>query len=248
MTLDSEKLARLAETERLDLDFLRKKVLDVAKDKNGSASNTLAGTLRFLAVADYVLSKNVGAFRSQLSEAAELRRKLFERFDAGESVSPSYVSMIAHKSLFNALAAGDEVLAKAFAARIGGREAIEREYDRPFDLALGYTLKNLLAPDDVAVEPYLAMFEGACKEPDNADFRGYATVLRAALNRDEEAANQGFVELIAGHKCQSKGGGLFKDTEDEVLCVWGIGLANLVRMHGLAVQPNDPMIPVDLLV
>lgn len=242
-----KRIGQLSEMRRKHLIQLRANCAAPEKDTGGSASNSLAGTLRFLAVADYVLSKNIAAFRSELSEAAELRRKLFDRFDAGESVSPSYVSMIAHKSLFNALAAGDEALAKAFAARIGGREAIEHEYDRQFDMALGYTLKNLLVSDDAAAARYLDAFEAACQESENTDFKGYAKVLRAILNQDVTAANEGFVDLLSGHKRQCKGSGLFKDTEDEVLCVWGIGLANLARMRGLAVQPNGPLIPVDLL-
>jgi len=206
------------------------------------------GTLRFIAVASYVLDKDVPAFRAGLAEAGGFSKQLFDRFGSGEPISPSYVSMMAFKELFNALASGDEGLSKAFAAQMGGRDAIEREYDRPFDVALGYVLKSILTTDDVAAMRYLQAFELACQERENSDFRGYAVVLRAILDQDIEAAEAGFREVIAGHQRQSKSGGLFKDTEDELLSVWGIGLANLARMQGLMVGPSSPFIPMELLV
>lgn len=243
-----KRIGQLSQMRRKHLTQLRANCAAPEKDRGGSASNSLAGTLRFLAVADFILDKDLAAFRFELSEAAELRRKLFGRFDAGEPVSPSYVSMSSYKALFNVLAAGDKSLAMEFSQCMGGREVIENEYDRPFDMTLGYTLKTLLATDDTAAARYLDAFETICQESANTDFKGYAIVLRAILNQDVSAANEGFAELLFGHKRQCKNGGLFKDSEDEVLCVWGVGLANLARMRGLAVQPNDPLIPVDLLI
>ena len=53
-----------------------------------------------------------------------------------------------------------------------------------------------------------------------------------------------------GHKRQCKGKGLFKDTVDEVLCVWGLGMANLARMCGLELDkmPDDSLIPSELII
>ena len=52
-----------------------------------------------------------------------------------------------------------------------------------------------------------------------------------------------------GHEfIQSKGRGVFRDKEDEMLCVWGIGIANLARWRGLNVDAIPPLIPNDLLV
>lgn len=244
-----KRLGVLREMRRKHLLQLRVNCSAPEKDKTGSASNSLVGTLRFLAVADYVLDRNVSAFRSGLAETAELSKELLDRFDSGESISPSYASMMAYKELFGALASGDKDLSKAFAAKMGGRDAVEREYDRPFDVALGYTLKSLLATgDDKTAERYLEAFERACQEPENVDFKGYAVVFRGILNQDAGASELGLNELIAGHKRQSKGNGLFKDTEDELLSVWGVGLVNLARMRGLMVQANDPLIPTELLV
>ncbi len=220
---------------------------DPAKDKTGSATNSVVGTLRFLAVADYVLNKDIVGFRSKLSEAAGLRSKLFNRFDAGEAISPSYVSMITYKALFNALAAGDLQLANELATHMGGRNEIERKHDHPFDLAFGYVLKSFVLEDAVGIKKWLSEFKSLCDQPENAAFKGYAKVFEAILDHDAEKANVGFSELLVGHKHQSKKG-VFKDTEDEMLCVWGIGLANLAYVRGITTKPQEPLIPADLLI
>lgn len=246
MALTRDKIALLAEDERADLDLLRSKVGDPVKDKNGSASNSLAGSLRFLAVADFILNKNVLAFREQLSEAVKLRLRLFERFNAGDPISPSYVSMLAYKSMLNALAADNKAFAESLARQMGGREAIEAEYDRPFDRSFGYCLKSILLKDPVAAERAVKELEQSCKQVENLDFNGYARALRSLIEGKPELLPQAFDEILAGHERQSKGAGLFKDTEDEVLCVWGVGFANLVRWHGLPAPSANPLIPREL--
>lgn len=247
--LEMEKrLPVLIEMRKKHLNQLRVNQSDSAKDKNGSASNSLSGTLRFLGVADYALSKNVKAFRENLSEATMLRKRVFERFEAGEVISPSYVSMLSYKILFNALASGDMLLAKELAAHMGGRNEIEREHDHPFDVAFGYVLKSFVLDDSAGIKKWLGEFKSLCGQPENADFKGYAKVFEAILDRDVEKVNAGFVELLEGHKRQSKAGGAFKDTEDEMLCVWGIGLANLAYVRGISAKPQEPLIPADLLI
>jgi hypothetical protein len=42
-------------------------------------------------------------FRKNLSEAAKLGLQLIKRYDDGEAIDPSYVSMIRYKNLFDAL-------------------------------------------------------------------------------------------------------------------------------------------------
>ncbi len=242
-----QRLPSLAERRRRRLDQLRANQSESVKDANGSASNMLAGALRFLAVAEYVLNKDVKKFQSYLSESAELRCRLFQRYDAGDRISPSYVSMLAYKYLFAALAAGDNSIAKDLAARMGGRQEIEAEYDHPFDIALGYLLKNFVLYASTEKIKWLDEFQSHCQRPASRDFMGYFTVFKAILDRNVETANAGFFELLKGHQRQSKGRGVFKDTEDELLCVWGIGLANLARQGGIYTDPQEPLLPKDLL-
>jgi len=242
-----KRLGLMAEMRKAHLVQLRANCALLEKDVTGSASKSLAGTLRFLGVADYVLNKDVAAFKDRFTESVQLSKELFDRFDAGRPIDPSYVSMMSYKELFDALASGDADLSKELARRIGGRNAVEVEYDRPFDVALGYSLKNVLLGSMDEALRHLDLLDSACLDPDTKDFKGYAIVLRAILNGDVVLAQSGFNEVIVGHKHQCKRGGLFKDMEDELLSVWGIGLANLARICGVMVELDDSLIPADLL-
>ena len=86
-----------------------------------------------------------------------------------------------------------------------------------------------------------------CARKGNTYFRGYARIFEAILTGDAEQANAGFVELLKGHRRMCKGNGLFCLTADVDLCVWGLGLANLARSHGLDINISDPLIPAELI-
>lgn len=242
------RLPMMREMRRKHLQVLRANASSPERDRDGTATGSLIGTVRFLAVADYVLDRDVTAFRSGIAEAASLRQDLINRFDSGEPISPSYVSMTNYKALFNALASGDMGLARSLAAKMGGRESIEHEYDRAFDAAMGYALKNVLMNHDGHAWLHVEALESACQGRENSDFEGYARLLRATMTGNAHAGEEALALLIAGHKRQSHGHGLFKDTEDALLCVWGIGLVNLARMRGLPIGSHDSLVPAELLM
>lgn len=248
MTGIIDRLPNLVEIEKEDLSILRTNAEDVGKDKSGSASATVANSLRFVGVANYVLSHDIEMFKSYLSEAAEIRKRLFERFERGESISQSYVSMIAYKALFNSLAAGNIELSKSLASHMGGRSEIEKKYDNPFDCALGYALKSFTEDNHTEMLYWTEKISDVCKEKGNIDFQGYAQMFKAMLEGDETLGNKGIQTIIKGHKNQIKGRGLFRNSEDEALCVWGIGITNLARSHGVIIQGVSPLIPDELLI
>jgi hypothetical protein len=159
-----KRLPMLLEMRKKHLKQLYVNQSDPAKDKSGSATNSLVGTLRFLAVADYVLKKDIVGFRSKLSEAAGLRSKLFNRFDAGEAISPSYVSMLSYKALCNALASGDLQLANELANHMGGATRLSES-----------TTIHLIWHSDTCLRVlYLKML--------SASKSGYASSNRCAIN------------------------------------------------------------------
>ena len=243
-----KRLPLLWEMRKKHLVQLRANQSDLSKDRNGAASNSLGGTLRFIGVADYNLKGDKEAFRANLREAALLAKQLFNRFDAGEAIARSYVSMLSYKALFNALAAGDFELARELAGKMGGRKSVESEYDHPFDRVFGYTLKSFVLDDVKAAQKWLPEFKVICADRNNADFRGYCEVFEGIQAQDLSKAQEGLVAIAKGHKNQSKGGGVFENCEDEVLSVWGVGVANLARISGLPVESPDPLIPADLLI
>ncbi len=243
-----DRLPRLVQVRQEGFDLVRANAADVQKDWNGATSDMLSLDLRFFGVAAYVLHGDVSAFKTNLAEAAVLIRSLFEREEQGQPIDASLLSMIAHKDVFNALAAGDMELARSLAQRMGGRDELEKKHDHPFDRALGYTLRAFVLNQPQEMTKCAADFSIICKEADNADFQGYAHVFNAILTKNVAMANEGLQQILQGHKHQSKRGGVFKDTVDEILCVWGVGIANLARSDGLFVQGLPPLIPPDLLI
>lgn len=242
-----DRLPMLAEIRSENRHIIRTNAEDSEKDRNGSCTNMLSLDLRFFAIADYILKHDAKSFKMQLSEAAELRNGLFLRYDEGEPIDDSYVSMLSYKSLFDALAANNMEVAKRLALNMGGREVLEQKYDHPFDYAMGYTLRAFVLNDLDEIEKWFPKLVVACEESKMSDFYGYAQVFQGILEKNSLLANDGFKLIARGHQNQSKANRVFANSEDELLCVWGIGLANLAFAHQLQIEAIPPLLPSELI-
>lgn len=243
-----DRLPLLLEESIEDLPYLKENAKNQKKDKTGSASNLLGYVLRFIGVAGYVVNSDVDYFKSFLQNSAKIRIQLLNRFEREKLISKSYVSMISYKSLFTALASGDIELSKQLAVLSGGRDKIEVEYDHPFDLTLGYALKSLVLNSDDQAEKISQFKVVVSSDSDNSDFVGYVEGFEAIYTGNVELFFNAMKKVISGHKRQCKGSGVFKDTEDEVLCVWGLGLINLAIARGMSVEFIDSLIPKPLII
>ena len=54
-------------------------------------------------------------------------------------------------------------------------------------------------------------------------------VFEALMEDNPDMALDGFSKLISGHKRESKGRGIFAPKIDQLISIWGIGLANFSR-------------------
>lgn len=243
-----ERLPSLLSVRRSMLITGRDNAADPQKDQSGTASSLLMRTLRFIGIADFVVSGNIAFFKQYLSDAAKLRLRLFERRLDGEAIDDSYLAMLSYEQLFDALAAGDFGTAEQLAKQMGGRPELETVHDHLFDRCLGYTLKAFVLRAPREMGEWAANFTALCRESDNRDFSGYAEVFNGILAGDDGMVQAGLLAIVKGHKNQIKRGGIFHETVDELLCVWGIGIANLARHDRLAVQGTSPLIPQELLV
>lgn len=200
---------------------------------------------------EYLLNQNVALFKQYLKESVLIEQELFENFDQGKGVTASYVSLVGFWRLFEALASGDMGVAKGFAKHLGGRPEIEKAHSTPFQIDFGYTLKYFVENADLFLKKtYLEKLAADCKMKDYTAFSGYVTVFEAILEKNLEKAELGFKEIIKGHVQESRGRGerYFKGSEEEDICIWGIGLANLAIYYGLPVNIQDPLIPKELLL
>lgn len=247
MTTLKERMPMLLDIRREHLATLRANAADPKKDWNGCCSSVVQGTLRFIGVAEFVVSGDVGKFRKCLSDSAKNRLRLFERHSTGEPIDGSYLAMLSYKGLFDALATGDFDTAARLARLMGGRPELEAKYDHPFDYSLGYTLKAFVQRVPGEMNRWASRFSETCQSAENVDFAGYAQMFSGILSDDERTSQDGLVAIAKGHGNQTKPGGVFNGFEDETLCVWGVGIANLARHSGLAVTPVPPLIPEQLL-
>lgn len=227
--------------------ILEDKAKDAQANATGHYTLSISDAKRLYGVSGYCLQNDVAGFKGYLADAVRLQLDVVARFERGDPIPESFVSMLLYKSLFDALASGDLELSRKMASAMGGRDKIEREHDHPFDYALGYALKYFTLEDRPQMDRWAAEFARVCEEQDNADLRGYAEAFTAILAGDDRSLDAAFKNIIAGHKRQSKGNGVFRDTEDELLCVWGVGLANLAKRHGRAVSVDDPLLPAALI-
>jgi hypothetical protein len=198
------------------------------------------GTFHLLGVAAYVLDNDPEEFRRYLSAVGHRQLTFIQRFDAGlldEYFAPySTASLLFYRELYDALAAADFATAQALAGTMGTQESPER-VDTAFTRAMGFALKwTVLGDDGEQTRAWIERLRNECSDSQHGDFRGYAELLDAALHM-----------ICDGHQRLAQNPDWFGDSENELLCVWGIGAANLCRWRGLNVSAVPPLIPDALL-
>jgi len=219
------------------------------RDRNGQNTRILMDDYDFLGKAYYLLNNDISAFQDYMSRVAPLTEKLFQRQAAGDSIDASYLSLLNYKHIFAALAAGEWEQARTLAELVGNWGQRDKEMVHPFDYFFGLTLKHMVLEDKEKSLACLQEFRKICEEKDMQDFLGYCDVFQAILDQDLRAAQDGLQRIATGHEKQGKGRGVFANSvDDQLLCVWGIGMANLCRNRGLSVDGIPPLIPEDLLI
>ncbi len=248
MNKDSELIISHLERARERLSIARHNANDKAKDCAGMGTSLLAMHLRGLGILEYLVNDNIEKYQHCLQECATLELSLVHRFESGEPISESFVSILLYQELFTALASSNLELSVRFAHAVGGRKEIEKHHDHPFDRAMGYALKALvLDTADKAERIHTLKFRTQSVKKE-ANFQGYASVMEAIASKDQQALDSAYPHLLKNHKSHSKAGGTFSNVTDKHLSIWGIGLANLAISRGLTVSIDDPLLPQDLLI
>lgn len=233
--------------ERLEHEKLKAsfpKAMDY--DRTGSGTSGQLRAERFLGIAEAVLKKSVQSFRQRLALAVELKLSLLKRSANGEPIDNSYLSLLCYQDIFNALAAERLDLAESLCHSLRVRTTnIDQQLD-VFDQKLGAMMIALVLdlPD---LSKRIEELEAVCRQSDNADFAGYAMVAKGIVQQSQTISQEGLRQIEQGHKKQSKRGGIFHGFEDEVLCVWGIGMSNLARYRGIQLSPIPPLLPEELV-
>ncbi|MDX1959332.1 MAG: hypothetical protein SFU98_12205 [Leptospiraceae bacterium] len=214
-------------------------------DYDGGAKISLSMDYRFLAVCEYILHNDKSKFLKILNQSASLILRMFEEFYAGKSIDHSYLHLSSYKNILDGAASGDLELARKLAKLVGERP--EDKKQKGFFPYLSYRIRYLTLQDKKNLEICL---EKCLKEREHKtakNFRGYSTVVSGVFEKDEKKVNEGFLEILQGHKKLCRRGSEFSDSEDEVIFLHGLGLANLCLDQGFQLHFKDALIPEDLL-
>lgn len=202
-------------------------------------------TLRYLAVAEIILSNDLKAFKERIHRVIQLNLALFEGYDRGLPIEARFVSMGQFHYGLDALASNDLDLARKYYGVIGGRELAESKIDNEFTTALGYAVKELILVGNCSPGK-LEKLTTQLKQP---SFAGYAKLIAGISSRDKALSEAGIKEAIKGHKVLARPGGMYHLTPDEFICLWAVGLINLASFFGLKISiPDSELLPKALLM
>lgn len=206
----------------------------------------LEGALRTIAVCRYVLFGDLDGFRQYMRQSLDVNFSMVDRYEQGETDFADATNTYQYRGLFNALAIGERTLAERFVERWTAHPLPKRG-EHPFARLIAHALYHVVL-DHREADLHVANLEQYFATGKDKASRGYGVTLLGIAKRDVGLACAGLADILKGHKRLSSGSGMFALTVDEDLCVWGVGLTNLARMKGLAVDPMNPLIPSPLLI
>jgi hypothetical protein len=214
---------------------------------DGANISLLVNELRFLGVAYYVRDNDVQKFNEYLFLASKLMLRLLS-IPEEQNVSRQKFVLRRYQELLTAMSCGCMEEAIEMAKILGYRPEIEKQFDDELSQAIGYTLKKILHDDPQWTESRLVDLKQAAIKSKVSGLSGIGDIFAGILSKDQELVDFGFEKFLQEYKKQCKGRGMFKGLEDEMLCVWGIGLANLVIYKGMEVNIEDELMPRELFI
>tara|TARA_A100000171_G_C2130437_1_gene146303 strand:+ start:410 stop:1168 length:759 start_codon:yes stop_codon:yes gene_type:complete len=216
------------------------------EEEHGKGFNNyfLVSEHRLIAVADYLRTGDVALFRSTLKKALSYRLALYEapenvpekRFFTKELSELTYV--------MDSLAAGDLAFTRRMMAPF---QDLTYKKMTPLMGYLHFFLSGFLfeMPPHFAsvLEEALAYWEKRLKS-----YAGYALGFKAIYKKDSGVFVEALKTIMKGHKRLCHPSGEYGNTEDEVIGIWPLGMANLARLKGLDFKFDHPQLPSDLII
>jgi hypothetical protein len=220
------------------------------QDHNGGGSNRLFATLRGLGVMVAVFHGDVAGFRDHLKEASQVWVKVLKRAVDHGGINWSYLTVNNYQKALTALACGEFEAARLMMTLIRSDKIIEllksNHYSpHPFEEKMGGMIAAIIL-DEPEVMDAADEWERYASINDR-DFVAYSTFVKAIHGRETAKANAALAPLLVGHRRQAKRG-IFKNSVDELLATWAIGLINLARSRSMEVTIEDEMLPNELFL
>lgn len=220
---------------------------DPMHERSGGGTFSLASKRRFQAMVALVLDGDIDTFRRRLSESVQLTLSLYQRFERGDPIGDSFVTLHGHRDLYSALALGDRETATDFARHLIRQHDLSRGKIRTVDLAFGMCHCAFVVNDRQGMEHWAAKFGERSRSGGEKSYIAYHDVFVGILHESVDEIKLGIENVAKLHRRQCGINRLFDVTEKD-LCIWGIGMVNLARWHGLQALAHPPLIPEHFLV
>jgi len=240
--------SKRAPIEKLYLDDLGRlqerieRTKDKEWNKDGGETYALRLTLIGIAAGQYLVDHSIEGYRESLRKSAKLRLSMVKKYDAGESIDISVVSLNIYIELFHALAAADFETAYEFARLIGkDSPRSDRSIVHHSDCVMAYAIKYLMLEDTENFNLWHSRLEARTQKKGDKSYQGLAKAMKGIGEKDIKMTEEGLMAFSkVFHRIAKQFG---RD-----MCLDGIGLANLARHQGLKIQIDTEWIPAELLV
>ena len=232
-----DRLEEVVSFDREMLEYNSKRFIE-------RADPFILGTHRLFAIADYLKTRNPEIFSREMLIESEYLLKLYERYGAGEKVSSCFLDDDTYRNLWNALASGNWSISYKLMEHIYKYNK-DLSKSTPFDRYFNYMFQITILDVKHDKNVFKEMREVFLKK--YKSYAGYPVCFEAIYNKNNEAFEAGFKEVMKGHRILCRRGAEFGDTEDEIIAIWPLGLINLARMKGMDVSVDDELVPKDLL-
>ncbi|MFT3684724.1 MAG: hypothetical protein QM783_07295 [Phycisphaerales bacterium] len=247
----SEKANRFLDSDDFlnrDLEFLERNETKIGTEKfdaRGDATAMSALMCHSASIHSWVRKASVNLYRQLAKRSAELHLELVKRSERGDPIADSRIGFMSYQRLFDGLASGSLPLAADVAGRILSRTTKIPDPVSAFDRSFCQALCAFVfqSPDRaIQLEKFKPMLESSATKP----FAGYGAAFEAMLNSDRESLNRAILDIAEGHIKLGKTG-VWKETVDRELCVWGIGIAQLAKSYNLDADIDHVLIPGALI-
>lgn len=201
---------------------------------------------RSLAIAAFVLDGSAADYCFHMSLSVRWHTRLISEADRRGADTSGYRSLQGAMSILDAWSCGDHGSAGALADVLSSDTKVRERDCHPFMRCFARAVLALARGEECTSRQRVEEFAARC-EKDGRDFAAYASLMRLILDGESNDAQQALADLCAGHRRQSLRGLFMNDPADQLLCVWGLGLARRAREKGIALEGVEPLVPSPLL-
>ena len=245
---EMEALKRLFDGEKEDIVLYSEKLSSENRKLVINSLDWLASSYRGKAGYGYMLNADRNNFYADMHADISYVLKLLEQHEFLSEEDPSWLGVHHKTSLLDAFICTDFILAKQIADYNGPYvELGDATYH--YQILYYFCHTMVVAPEESeTLLPYLDVYIEHPRKKERY-YKGYGQVMKAIIQRDEEALQTGAAKVLEDHINLIGEDHIdnFGYSEDSYICLWLLGLLNLAIALGMKVDIDHKYLPKDLL-